>query len=308
VADIQELLGEAKSVSLQKPSLQLRKQNKIRTIHHSLAIEGNPLDEEQITAILEKKRVLGPQKQIREVQNAIQLYELIETFNPFHEKDLLKAHRILMQGLVEKPGLYRSGSVGIFKDNKVSRMAPPAKQVSRLMGDLFSFLKKDREIHPFLKACIFHYELEFIHPFADGNGRIGRLWQQLLLMQASPIFEYLPVETLIHRNQKKYYQALEQSDLAGDSTDFIEFSLEMILKSLREFSGKLIQGKPKAGDRMEFALGRFGEREFTRKDYLELHKGLSTATASRDLARAVAEKKIKIRGTKSRAIYRQKKV
>ena len=182
-------------------------------------------------------------------------------------------------------------------------MAPPAKQVQSLMEKLFLFVNKDKATLPLVKACVFHYELEFIHPFEDGNGRMGRLWQQLLLMKASPVFEYLPIESLIHQYQKKYYQALEKSDAKGESTDFIEFSLEMILKSLLEFSEELVSSKPKSVDRIELAIESFKGRSFSRKDYMILHKEISTATASRDLVKAVEKGQLKIKGTKAKAVY-----
>lgn len=303
VSEIQSLLGESKHLTVKKPSVKLRKENKIKTIHHSLAIEGNSLTEEQVSSLIEGKKVIGPKKQITEVKNAIRLYEHVSDLNPLRETDFLKAHKILMTGLLEKPGLYRNQAVGIFKGGKVSRMAPAAKQVQSLMDNLFSFIKIDKETLPLVMACIFHYELEFIHPFEDGNGRMGRLWQQLLLMRASPIFEYLPIESLIHQNQKKYYQALEKSDVKGESTDFIEFSLEMILKSLKEFSGELVSANPKFTDRMELAVEYFNSKSFSRKEYMILHKEISTATASRDLAQAVTSGVLKIKGTKSKATY-----
>lgn len=303
VSEIQSLLGESKHLTVKKPPVKLRKENKIKTIHHSLAIEGNSLTEEQISFIIEGKSVLGPKNQILEVKNAIQIYELINDLNPLNESEFLRAHKILMTGLLENAGRYRSQAVGIFKDGKVSKMAPSAKQIYGLMKNLFLFVKIDKETLPLVKACIFHYELEFIHPFEDGNGRIGRLWQQLLLMRASPVFEYLPIESLIHQYQKKYYHALEQSDAKGESTDFIEFSLEMILKSLKEFSGELLSSKPNSNDRIELAIENFKDLKFTRKDYMILHKEISTATASRDLAQAVKKGRLKIKGTKSKAVY-----
>lgn len=305
ISAIQEILGELKTYRLIKPSVKLRKQNKIKTIHHSLAIEGNTLGPEQITALLENKRVLGPKNQILEVMNALELYDHLAEFDPIKEKDLLKAHGILLQGLVKNAGKYRSGNVGVYKGTKVSHMAPPAKQVSKLMGDLFSFLGKDKETHGIIKACVFHYELEFIHPFEDGNGRMGRLWQQLLLMKHSPLFEFVTVETLIHKKQSKYFKTLEQCDLVGDSTAFIEFSLELILKSLKDFLIEFRPSKPKELDRMELALEHFGDSEFSRQDYLQLHMGLSTATASRDLAGAVKDRRLVKIGNKALTVYKR---
>lgn len=303
VAEIQVLLGEARGLTVKKPSIKLRKENKIKTIHHSLAIEGNSLTEEQISFLIEGKKVIGPKNQIIEVKNAIRLYEKINDLNPLKETDLLKAHKILMQDLIEKPGSYRSKAVGIFKNGQVSRMAPPAKLVANLMGQLFSYLKTDRSSLGLIKACVFHYELEFIHPFEDGNGRMGRLWQQLLLMQVSPVFEFMAIETLVHQNQNNYYRSLEISDAKGECTDFIEFSLELILKSLKEFTGNLTSSKAKIDDRIELAMEYFGRRSFSRKDYMQLHKQISTATASRDLARACQEGLLSITGEKALTHY-----
>lgn len=306
VSEIQSILGEAKHLTIKKPSLKLRKENKIKTIHHSLAIEGNTLSEEQISSLIEGKKVLGPKLQIVEVKNAIDLYDRLNDLDPLKESDLLYAHKILMNQLLLKPGKYRDQAVGIFKSGKISHLAPPAKQVTGLMKDLFEFLIKDKETLLLVKACIFHYELEFIHPFEDGNGRMGRLWQQLLLMKVAPIFEHVPIESLIHQSQKSYYQALEKSDTKGESTEFIEFSLDMILRSLEEFSGDLVGGRANAMDRIEIAISHFKSRPFNRKDYLSLHKEISTATASRDLAQAVKIDRLQISGTKASATYRVK--
>lgn len=304
--EIQELVGELKTYSLAKPSLKLRKENKIKTIHHSLAIEGNSLTEKQITALIENKRVLGPAMQITEVKNAILLYEDLNQFSADKEKDLLRAHSLLLKGLVKAPGKYRPGAVGIFKGDKVSHMAPPAKQVPKLMQDLFAFLNKDKETPWLIKACVFHYELEFIHPFEDGNGRMGRLWQQLLLIKQSPIFEFNPVETLIHKKQSHYYKILEQCDAAADSTIFIEFSLGLILESLKNFKDFYKPQKEKADDRIAAALDFFANKQFTRKDYIRQNMGISMPTASRDLAKAVKEGLLKKEGDKALTVYKKK--
>ncbi len=308
VASIQEILGELRGQSnLVRPSPQLRKENKIKTVHHSLAIEGNTLNQTQVTALLENKRVLGPRIQILEVMNALELYDQISSLKPIREKDFLKAHRLLMKDLIENGGRYRSTAVGILKGSKVSHVAPPAKQVPLLMGRLFNFLKQDVQTHILIKACVFHYELEFIHPFVDGNGRMGRLWQQRILMEHSPVFEYLAVETWIHREQKKYYQALEKSDQAGSSTLFIEFSLDLVLKELERFHSQYRPEKSYFEDRIRSVSVHFGTRSFSRKDYQALHKHISAPTASRDLARAVREQSLTISGTKATAMYRVRK-
>jgi Fic family protein len=305
LTQIHEKLGLLKNfVPPSGQSLHLRKENRIRTIHHSLAIEGNTLSKDQITAILEKKRVLGPKNQILEVQNALEVYADLNKFNPMREKDFLLAHRSLMSGLIDGAGAYRSNQVGVFKGSQISHVAPPAKRVPQLMVDLFHFLKDDQETPEIIKACIFHYELEFIHPFSDGNGRMGRLWQQLLLMKHSPVFSYLSTESLIHKKQKVYYKTLEICDRAGESTAFIEFSLEIISKTLEEYCTHQATQRPRDTDRIQSAKLEFGDRRFTRKQYLLLNRGISTATASRDLARAVEQKILRMSGDKSQAVYR----
>ncbi len=303
-SQIQEILGELKSTALVRPSIKLRKENKIRTIHHSLAIEGNTLTEDQITAILDNKKVIGPNKQIHEVLNALELYDMMSTLEPTREKDLLKAHAYLMKGLIHDEGKYRTKNVGILKGKKISHVAPQAKMVPSLMKNLFEFLKAKNEIPYLIKACIFHYELEFIHPFEDGNGRMGRFWQQIILMNHSPIFEYISVESLIHKEQKRYYRVLEICDKAGHSTAFIEFSLSLILKTLIDFKSQFRPAKVNGSDRMEIAQNFFGTKPFSRKEYLNLHKDISTATASRDLAFGVEEGILNKEGDKALASYR----
>jgi len=301
---VQELIGELKNYQLAKPQLKLRKENKIKTVHHSLAIEGNTLSEKQITALLENKRVVGPQKQITEVVNALKLYDHLGSLKVLSEADFLKAHKVLTANLVESSGKYRSKNVGVFKGTSIGHVAPQAKQVSQLMKQLFSFLKSNEQSF-LIKACVFHYELEFIHPFEDGNGRMGRLWQQLILMKHSPIFEFLSVETLIHKKQKQYYQVLEKCDKVGDSTLFIEFSMELILQTLKDYRAAHVFTKSTVEDRLQKAIDHFGAQAFSRKDYLNLNLGLSTATASRDLALAVRDKKLVVSGDKALARYKR---
>src|SRR5574344_448914 len=213
--------------------LELRKENRIKTIHSSLAIENNSLSLEQITAIIEGKRVLGSPNEIQEVKNALQAYELLLTLNPYEEKDLLKAHKLMMADLVKRNGKYRKDGVGIFDGNQVVHLAPPADRVPFLMSDLFEWLKNS-DVHPLIKSCVFHYEFEFIHPFQDGNGRMGRLWQTVILKEWKSVFAWLPIETLIKENQKEYYNVLGVSDSVANSTKFIEFMLSVILKTIED--------------------------------------------------------------------------
>lgn len=236
ISQISESIGEINSLENSPRQVELRKENRIKTIHSSLAIENNSLSIEQITAIIEGKRVLGNPNEIQEVKNALQAYELLLTLNPYEEKDLLKAHKLMMSDLVERNGKYRNDGVGVFDGKQVIHMAPPADRVPFLMSDLFEWLKNS-DVHPLIKSCVFHYEFEFIHPFQDGNGRMGRLWQTVILKEWKSIFAWLPIETLIKENQAEYYKALNSSDTNAESTDFIAFMLDVILKTIREIIG-----------------------------------------------------------------------
>ena len=233
ISKISEKIGEINSLQNSPHQIKLRKANRIKTIHSSLAIENNSLSIEQITAIIDGKRVLGNPNEIKEVKNSIQAYDLLLSLNPYNEKDLLKAHELMMQDLVDRNGKYRTDGVGIFDGEKVVHLAPPADRVPELMFDLFEWLKTS-DVHPLIKSCVFHYEFEFIHPFQDGNGRMGRLWQTVILKDWKEVFVWLPVETLIKENQKEYYNALGVSDSAADSTKFIEFMLTLILNTIEE--------------------------------------------------------------------------
>ena len=299
---IAELLGELKSLKIKKPNPVLRKQNSIRTIQGSLAIEGNSFTLHQVSTILDGKRVLGKPKEIQEVKNAIECYSKISQFNPYSLKSLLEAHRVLMRGLVDKPGKFRLGAVGILKGSKVSHIAPKAMHVPALIDQLLGYLKKSNELD-LIKSCVFHYEFEFIHPFEDGNGRIGRLWQTLILSRYNPIFKFIPVESQIFENQREYYKALEACDKKGDSTEFIEWMFNVVLKSLREFSSLCLPEVENFESRIENARKKFGRRPFTRLDYMKIIKTVSAATASRDLAAAVKKKILVKSGDKRTTRY-----
>lgn len=221
----------------QGDTLRLRKVNRIKTIHSSLAIEGNKLSEGEVQAILEGKKVVAPLKEIQEVRNAIKTYELYPKLNPFSVQDLLLAHGTMMAGLVDEAGMFRSGGVGVFDGEKAIHIAPPASRVKELMNDLYDWLE-DADDNLLIRSCVFHYEFEFIHPFSDGNGRIGRLWQSLILGQLNPIFEHLPVENMVYANQQAYYDAINKSSDIGDSGPFIDFMLEEILNALVGHQGK----------------------------------------------------------------------
>ena len=221
----------------QEDTLRLRRANRIKTIHSSLAIEGNTLSEGEVQAVLEGKKVVAPLKEIQEVKNAIKTYELYPKLNPFSIQDLLLAHGTMMSGLVDEAGMFRKGGVGVFDGDKPIHIAPPADRVRDLMSDLFGWLE-NADDHLLIRSCVFHYEFEFIHPFADGNGRIGRLWQSLILGRLNPIFEHLPVENMVYSNQQAYYHAINRSSDLGDSGPFIDFMLEEILNALVDHQGK----------------------------------------------------------------------
>lgn len=286
---------------LYKPPTELRKKNRIKTIQSSLEIEGNTLTEEQITALLENKRVLAPKKDIVEVQNAIRVYEQLHRLNPHKLKDLEKAHGILMKGLIDTAGKLRTKNVGIVKGSKVEHLAPSGNMVKGLMNDLLTYLNKDEDVI-LIKSCVFHYEFEFIHPFIDGNGRMGRLWQTLILMQEYLVFEYLPIESLIKENQAEYYNGLSQSDKLGSSTPFIEFMLGIILKSLENLL-KTQNTTLTTENRIELYKDVIGSNEFSRKDYLHNFRGISQATASRDFKWAVGQKILTKKGDKRLTKY-----
>lgn len=302
ITSISEKIGEVNAKYLIKTNPTLRKQNQIKTIHSSLSIEGNTLTEEQITAIIENKRVVGPEKDILEVLNALEVYKNINKLKPEREKDFLKAHKLLLQKLIKEPGKYRNQSVGIVKGSKVEHIAPPHENVPYLMKNLFEYLKDKNEL-TLIKSCVFHYEMEFIHPFLDGNGRMGRLWQTLILLQDYPIFEFLPFETLISKNQNDYYNALSLSDKEGKSTKFIEYMLKIIERSLEE----LLQNSTKKltdKDRILIFLENCTS-DFTRKDYMNYFKDISSATASRDLKNAVESGLISKLGDKKTTTYKK---
>lgn len=235
IVEIGELVGSIATYEAMNPNPILRRESRIKTIHSSLAIEQNTLSLEQVTDIINGKRILGPPQDIHEVKNAYEAYERISTLDPYNVKNLLTAHKIMMNGLVKEAGVFRSSNVGVYAGTELIHAGTPAKYVPDLMQQLFTWLKESK-YHPLVKSCIFHYEFEFIHPFQDGNGRMGRLWQSLILQKWKYIFTWLPVETLVYENQEKYYKVLQSADNKGDSTEFVEFMLGMIRDALSEIS------------------------------------------------------------------------
>lgn len=280
----------------------LRRSHRVRTIQASLAIEGNTLTEEQITAVLEGKRIIAPERDLLEVRNAIACYDKLPDWNPTSTKHLLAAHHMMMAGLVDRPGAWRTRSVGIAKGNVVAHIAPPYDRVPGLMNSVFEWMKKDTAVPAPIRAAVCHYELEFIHPFEDGNGRMGRLWHSLILFHYHPFFAQVPIESAIRNHQADYYVVLGRCDNAGNSTAFIEFALTLTLEALATTTAFPVS-KMSATGRIEAARRHFGNQSFSRKDYLTVFPGLSPATASRDLQQAVAASQLTREGEKATACY-----
>lgn len=246
----------------------LRRDNRIRTIHASLAIENNSLSLDQVTDIINGKRILGAPDEICEVKNAFEAYNMLLEMNPYSVKDMLLAHKVLMNELTKEAGTFRSGGVGIFAGEQLVHMAPPANQVPHLIKELVDWAKK-AEIHPLIKSCVFHYELEFIHPFADGNGRMGRMWQTLLLYKWKSLFGWLPIETLIRERQNEYYKVLGECDNSADSGKFVEFLLKAFYDVLCEIADTE-QVTEQLTEQVERLLEVVGDKEFSTKELMEL--------------------------------------
>ena len=231
VHNIAELLTK---YSIERRPLLLRKENRIRSIQSSLAIENNSLTLEQVTDVIEGRRVLGPPKDIHEVQNAYETYERVFSMDPYQVEDFLEAHRLLTHGLVKHPGQFRLRDVGVYDTSgRVVHIGARSQFVTSLVEELFSWAKNS-DLLDLVKSCLVHFELEMIHPFEDGNGRMGRLWQRLILSRWNPLFEWLPIESVIHTHQQGYYDALAISNQENDATVFVEFMLEVILETFEE--------------------------------------------------------------------------
>jgi Fic family protein len=296
-------IGQLDASQMTRPPAHLRKVNRIRSIHSSLGIEGNTLTLEQVTALINNRPVAGPRKDILEVLNAIKVYDHLGSFNAFSPESFLEAHAMLMEDLVEKPGKYRSQGVGVFKGSELVHLAPPARNVYSLMQDLFGYLKQQDE-NLLIRSCVFHYELEFIHPFPDGNGRMGRLWQMLILRSGYPVFEFVPFESLIKQTQEDYYKVLVECDKVGKSNAFIEYMLGILDRALAElldFNNRILNDSA----RLEY-FAATGTKEFTRKDYMNVFKNISTATASRDLKKGTDENLLEREGLKNKTTYKIK--
>lgn len=294
VIEIAELVGRVSVTDKISMNPTLRRTNRIQTIYSSLAIEQNTLDIEQVTAVLSGKRVIAPPKDIAEVQNAYEIYDNMDKLNPYSIDDLLKAHSVMERGLLNEAGEFRSRPVGVAdSEGNILHFGTLPQYVPKLVQELLEWTEKS-EIHLLIKSCVFHYEFELIHPFADGNGRIGRLWHTLLLSKWNPIFAWLPIESIIHDNQSEYYNAINVSNNNGNSTVFIEFMLSVIKQALQES----INDKPKnISSKSDLRWNKIN-------DYLETHEyilnsdvqkllGVSSATATRILVGFMKDGKLK---------------
>lgn len=309
IASIAELIGRISGAEGLSPTPTLRRNNRIRSIHASLAIEQNTLSIEQVTAVLSGKQVLAPPKDIAEVKNAYEIYERLEDLDPYSTEDLLTAHGVMMRGLMEEAGVFRSGSVGVV-DGKgnVLHMGTLPKYVPDLIWKLLEWIKES-DVHPLIKGCVFHYEFELIHPFADGNGRMGRLWHTLLLSKWNAMFAWLPVESIIYKRQASYYSAINASNCAGESTVFIEFMLSAIKASLME----AIETSDGMSDAlMDKSTVRLNTIQKHLKEYGSIKNAdvrklcnVSAATANRILKGMVQDGKLQKQQEKGQWIYRE---
>ena len=296
IAEIGELVGAVTAAPELKTNPVLRRSNRIRSIYSSLAIEQNTLSLEQVTAVLNGKRVLAPPKDIAEVQNAYEISEMLDRLDPYSVEDLLDAHGIMTRGLVDESGVFRSKPVGVVdQEGHVLHFGTLPQYVPNLVMELLDWVKNS-DVHMLIRSCVFHYEFELIHPFANGNGRVGRLWHTLLLSKWNPAFAWLPVESIIHDRQQEYYEAINASNNAGESTVFIEFMLSAIKASLMDAINTSDEMSDGAMDKVTVRwrqIEKFLEtHEFIMNADVRALCGVSAATANRVLAGLTAERKL----------------
>ena len=302
VAAISEKIGEANANHLDRPPAGLRESNRIKTVQATLGIEGSVLSTDQIRAIIENKPVNGPAKCILEVKNTLEAYNRLDQFKATSLSSLLRAHKLMMAGLIDSPGKLRARHRQITGEERPAYAALEGKMVKPFLLSLFEYLRNSRDLI-LIKSCLFHYELDSIQPFTVGNGRIGRLWQTIILREHYAVFEFLPVETIIWREKDRYFEMLNKNNFPGKSTGFIEFMLGAMLESLKELlSGRFLSLN--ATERIERYRAEIGDQPFSRKGYLGKYKNISTATASRDLRDGVKRKILERTGDKRNASYR----
>ena len=305
IGNISEVLGQLKARNIVDVNPTLRKINQIKSITSTCAIEGNSLTTELVTDIVNHRRVLGHPREILEIKNVLALYETKDKLNYININDHLKAHKVLMKGLLDEAGEFRKSGVGITDGTKLIYKAPPSKEVLPRMKALFDWISNKDNTNLLIQSAAFHCEFETIHPFSDGNGRMGRFWQHLMLIQYHPIFRFTPVETIVHNRQQDYYDALMKSQKTHDCTPFVEFSLLTILEALNLVQEEMgVYQKTSIEQRMRAFVETFKGKEFTRKDYLSFYKGIAGLSASRDLALGVRLKLLKKVGDKRMAKYK----
>lgn len=268
ISDITEIMTKITIEDELNLNPKLRRNNRVKTIQSSLAIENNTLSIEQVTDIINGKRVLGLPQEICEVKNAFEAYEKLLTMNPYSIEDMLMGHKILMKDLTNESGRFRNGGVGVFAGKRLVHMAPPAGQVPNLIKELVQRTESEKQVHPLIRSCVFHYEFEFIHPFADGNGRMGRMWQTLLLFKWKPLFGWLPIETLIKERQEDYYKVLGECDHAADSGKFIEFILQTIYDAFVEIR-KTEQVGEQVTEQVKKLLAVMSDESLSTKELME---------------------------------------
>ena len=302
---ISEILGQFKALNIVDVDPKLRKINQIKSITSTCAIEGNSLNEQLVTDIVNHRRVIGDPREILEIKNALELYNAKSKLNYQSIKDHLKAHKILMKGLVDEAGQFRKTGVGITDGKKLIYKAPPAIEVQSRMKELFDWIIQEKDGNLLIQSAVFHCEFETIHPFTDGNGRMGRFWQHLMLIQHHPIFRFVPVETIVHHHQQKYYNALMKAQRSHESAGFVEFSLSTIFEALKLVLEEIgTYKKTSTESRIRAFVETFKGKEFTRKDYLSFYKGIAGLSASRDLALGVRLKLLTKLGDKRLTRYK----
>lgn len=296
--EIAELVGMLSPQAPLSASPTLRRELRIQTIYSSLVIEGNKLDERAVSAIIDGKRVLGDRRDILEVENARAAYDLIPELDPHLLEDLLRVHRVMMGGLVPDSGRFRSGNVGVFNGDTLIHAGTPAAYVPEVMGGLFEWLRTTR-MHPLLASCVFHFEFEFCHPFSDGNGRTGRLWQTLLLSRWRSVLAWLPVESAIRRRQADYYEALARSGATGSCESFVEFMLEAIREAILPYA------RPESAADAERARALAFFRDNTRSTVAQLaqHLGCSKRSAERIVAQLKEEGVLERQGSPRSGVW-----
>ena len=294
VSDIVELVSELNHIKKELSTPKLRKKNRIKSITGTLQIEGNSFTEEKVTNVINGKRVLGTLREIEEVKGAIEAYDYLDKYDYKKEKDLLLAHKFLMQNILNNAGVYRQTNVGVGGKDGVTHVAPPPNMVPQLMGNLFQWLKHTDD-HLIVASCVFHYEFEFIHPFNDGNGRVGRLWQSVILNQYKNIFGTIPIESVVRENQENYYKALEEAGSLGESTPFVEFMLEIILKTLKKVKKDNVpKNVPKNVplNRLDKVVNLMKKNKSITILELADKLGVTDKTIKRDIAKLKSEKRV----------------